>query len=137
MYPVFIVAAVPAGAAPDPAQLAFARRLRRLQSECQMLLYPHPLNEAREARGAPTLNSIWLSGCGRAQPLVGTPPRIDDRLRAPLLADDAAAWGRAWQALDAGPLAEAASASAQAAPVVLTLCGERNAHRFEATPHGI
>ena len=41
--------------------------VRRLQSEVQLLLYPHPLNEAREARGALPINSFWLSGCGRAQ----------------------------------------------------------------------
>ncbi len=113
---------------------AFARRLRRLQSECQMLLYPHPLNEERESRGAPTLNSFWLSGCGRAQPLASAPPCIDAGLRAACLADDGEAWAAAWQALDNGPLAEAATAVAEGAPVVLTLCGERNAHRFEALP---
>ncbi len=48
-----------------PAQV---KLIRRLQSEVQLLLYPHPINEAREARGALTVNSFWLSGCGRWQP---------------------------------------------------------------------
>ncbi|MEO8059616.1 MAG: hypothetical protein ABI671_14975, partial [Burkholderiales bacterium] len=38
-----------------------ARLVRRLQSEVQLLLYPHALNEEREQRGALTLNSFWLS----------------------------------------------------------------------------
>ena len=44
------------------------RLIRRLQSEMQMLLYPHPINDAREARGELPINSFWLSGCGVAQP---------------------------------------------------------------------
>ena len=36
------------------------RRVRRLQSEVQMLLHTHPLNAAREDRGDLTVNSFWL-----------------------------------------------------------------------------
>lgn len=117
---------VPRATAASPA-----RSIRRLQSEFQMWLYSHPLNDARQLRGALTLNSFWLSGCGREQPMANEPPRVDDRLRAPLLADDWVGWAEAWRALDAGPLAEALAAAAQGDPVTLTLCGERNAHRFE------
>ena len=35
-------------------------------TEIQMLLHAHPVNEAREARGEPTINSLWLWGAGRA-----------------------------------------------------------------------
>jgi hypothetical protein len=38
---------------------------RALLNEAQMLLHAHPLNEAREARGEPTVNSLWLWGAGR------------------------------------------------------------------------
>lgn len=38
--------------------------LRRL-NEAQMLLHAHETNAAREARGAPTVNSVWFSGAGR------------------------------------------------------------------------
>lgn len=107
------------------------RLLRRLQSELQLLLYPHPVNEAREQRGELALNSFWLSGCGRPQPLSGAAPRIDDSLRAPALADDWAGWAQAWQALDAGTVAEWLAALRAGRPVTLTLCGERSAHRFE------
>lgn len=37
-----------------------ARLWRRLHTEVQMLWHHHPVNEAREARGAPTINGLWL-----------------------------------------------------------------------------
>lgn len=37
----------------------------RLLNEAQMLLHSHPVNETREARGAPPINSLWLWGAGR------------------------------------------------------------------------
>ncbi len=108
-----------------------ARLLRRLQNEVQMLLYAHPINEAREARGALPVNSFWLSGCGRWQESLAEPVQIDARLRAPLLGEDWAAWAEAWRALDAGPLATLAAAAERGEPVALTLAGERFAQRFE------
>ncbi|MBS0440513.1 MAG: hypothetical protein JSR38_01070 [Proteobacteria bacterium] len=108
-----------------------ARLLRRLQNEVQMLLYAHPINEAREARGALPVNSFWLSGCGRWQESLAEPVQIDERLRAPLLGEDWAAWAEAWRALDAGPLATLAAAAERGEPVTLTLAGERFAQRFE------
>ena len=39
----------------------------RLLNEAQMLLYTHPLNDAREARGELSVNSLWLWG-GGAEP---------------------------------------------------------------------
>jgi hypothetical protein len=109
-----------------------ARLVRRLQNEVQMLLYNHPLNDAREARGLRPVNSFWLSGCGRFQPQ--QPPdtlQVDERLRAPLLADDWAAWAEAWRALDAGPLTELLARTQRAEAVRLTLCGERSWVAYE------
>ncbi|HEX6706839.1 MAG TPA: hypothetical protein VF169_18920 [Albitalea sp.] len=109
-----------------------ARLLRRLQNEVQMLLYTHPLNDEREARGALPLNSFWLSGCGRAQPVSNPEPlQVDDRLRGPALAEDWAAWADAWRALDAGPIADRLARAQRGEPVSLVLCGERHAQRFE------
>ena len=113
------------------ARSAAQRRIRRLQSELQLLLYPHPLNDEREHRGALTLNSFWLSGCGRRQPDASTPPQVNATLRAPLLSDDWAAWADAWRALDAGDLAALLGELRADRPVALTLCGERHAQRFE------
>lgn len=36
-----------------------------LLTEIQMLLHAHPVNEAREARGEPAVNSLWFWGAGR------------------------------------------------------------------------
>ncbi len=108
-----------------------ARLLRRLQNEVQMLLYGHPINEAREAAGQLPVNSFWLSGCGRRQPVEGEAVVVDTRLRAGLLSEDWAAWAEAWRALDAGPLAALLAAAERGEPVSLTLAGERFAQRFE------
>ncbi len=42
-----------------------ATRWHSLLNEIQMLLHEHPVNEAREARGEPAVNSVWLWGAGR------------------------------------------------------------------------
>lgn len=114
-----------------------ARRLRTLQNEVQMLLHNHPLNDAREARGALLLNSVWISGCGReqGQPLPAD-VQVDWRLRDPLLASDLAAWSDAWLALDRGPIAQALQAARDGTPVQLTLCGERLARSWQRQPAG-
>lgn len=113
----------------DPA----ARRLRRLQAEVQMLLHAHPLNAAREARGLLPVNSFWLSGCGVAQAEQPTPGLVvDERLRAPALADDWAAWAKAWESLDATVLAQTLQALQGGSPVTLTLCGERGSATLAA-----
>jgi hypothetical protein len=96
-----------------------ARLIRRLQNEVQMLLYEHPLNVERQARGLPAVNSFWLSGCGAAQAETAHDVQVDARLRAPVLAQDVAAWRAAWVALDARVGAGGFDR--------LTLCGERAA----------
>ena len=113
------------------------RLIQRLQSELQMLLYPHPLNEAREARGELTLNSFWLSGCGRFQTADEAAIKVDASLRTALLTDDWLAWAQAWHALDAGALAQLRAGAEQGQQVTLTLCGERSAQRFESLPRSI
>ncbi|HKO88961.1 MAG TPA: hypothetical protein VJU83_10675 [Burkholderiales bacterium] len=54
-----------------------AMQWRRMLNEAQMLLHAHPVNDAREARGAAPINSIWLWGEG-ASP---TPMRKFQRVR--------------------------------------------------------
>ena len=115
-----------------------ARRLRTLQNEAQMLLHHHPLNDAREAQGLRPVNSVWISGCG--SDLGHALPAdllIDDRLRAPLLAGDWAAWIEAWAALDAGPVAAALARAQADQSVQLTLCGERLAQTYSMPPRGL
>ena len=113
------------------------RALRRLQSEVQLTLYTHALNDEREARGVPTINSIWISGCGVGREACGTLIERLDALRAPLLAMDWAGWADAWRQLDAGPLKALLQSHDGGAPISLTLCGERAAQRFESRPQSI
>lgn len=105
--------------------LPASRVLRRWQNEAQMLLHGHALNEEREARGEPVVNSVWIGDIGRADRRKADVV-VDARLTEPLLAGDLAAWSEAWQRLDAGPLAQPLTS--------LTLCGERFARRFTAQP---
>ena len=125
-------ASTSARAAASPA--ASTRLLRRLQSEVQLLLYPHPINEAREARGEMTVNSFWLSGCGRYRAADLAAVRVDESLRGPLVQQDWAAWAEAWRALDAGPLARLLAQLENDGGVTLTLCGERHARTFQKRP---
>ncbi len=120
-----------------------ARLIRRLQNEVQMVLYTHAVNDRREAAGLPTVNSFWLSGCGRLPPTLSTaavtatppaaPPTLDDRLRGPALTEDWATWCEAWRALDAGPIADLQRAVGD---LRLTLCGERLAQTWALQPRG-
>ncbi|RZL89235.1 MAG: hypothetical protein EOP73_30255, partial [Variovorax sp.] len=106
-----------------------ARPLRRLQQEMQMLLYTHPLNDAREARGRPGINSFWLSGTGRLpEGWHGDPPERPetlDALSAPYLRGDGHDWIEAWKALDAQLATQLLPAVQRGDDVTLTLCGER------------
>ncbi len=43
-----------------------AARWHQVFNEIQMLLFAHPLNESRDARGALIINSVWFWGCGDA-----------------------------------------------------------------------
>jgi hypothetical protein len=117
----------------QPPSIA-GRRLRRLQSEVQLAFYPHPTNEAREARDALSVNSFWLSGCGVHQPVPTNDVKFHDGLRQPLLAADWSAWADAWRALDGGALRQLAGAHAAGAPTTLTLCGERHAATWTTQP---
>lgn len=47
-------------------QGADALHWQRIATEVQMLLYAHPVNREREARGALLVNNLWLWGGGRA-----------------------------------------------------------------------
>ncbi|MDO5692536.1 MAG: phosphoglycerate mutase [Pseudomonadota bacterium] len=111
--------------AATPAQSA---HLRRLQNELQMLLYTHPVNDAREQRRQPPVNALWIEGAGTLDRPIAPQPgvRVDARL-APAATPDLAAWQAAWQAIDTGSVAQLARELAQGADVRLTLCGPRRA----------
>lgn len=116
-----------------------ARTVRRLQQEMQMLLYTHPVNTEREARGLAPVNSFWVEGAGALPadlPDTAAAPQVDERLRAPALAQDWPAWAAAWQQLDAQVLAPLAQASDRGESIQLTLCGEKSAQTWASAPTG-
>lgn len=63
----------------------------RVQTEAQMLLHEHPVNQAREARGLPTANSLLLWGGGHK-------PAVPGRHFSQLWSNDALAIALALQA---------------------------------------
>ena len=111
-------------------QQEHAKHLRRLQSEMQMLLYTHAINDARSARGLPTVNAFWVSGTGTPlTPAVAASERLEyvDALRHSALCDDAQAWQAAWTRLDETVLTDLVQRAKSGKPVQLTLCGDRMA----------
>ena len=79
---------------------ARARDWRRLQNEIQMTWFDHPVNQAREAAGELSINSVWLYGGGTMQPV----PRLADTILAsdPFLAGLGLAGGSRIAAVPAG-----------------------------------
>ena len=49
----------------DTKEQGVAKRWRKLQNEIQMLWHIGPVNEEREQRGLPSINSLWISGIGK------------------------------------------------------------------------
>ena len=108
--------------------------LRRLQNEMQMLLYTHPVNDARAAQGRISVNSFWVSGTG-AWPGGTALPRIDtittaDSLRDAALRGDWAAWAQAWADTDAQACRRLLESLPAEPDSRLVLCGERGSLSF-------
>lgn len=113
-----------------------ARMVKRLQSEVQMLLYQHPINDQREAVGLATVNSFWLSGCGQppAQTAWPSTTSLVADLRESLLADDMPTWLDAWALVDRHLFKTLLDALQAGHDVRLTLCGERHAVTLSRAP---
>lgn len=118
---------------------AQAKTIRRLQNEMQMLLYTHPINDARTARSALPVSSFWLSGTGSLTTTESSLPAMPDvevlnQLQGPALRDDAYAWMAAWNAIDQGPL-KALLSDVQKAQI--SLCGASQAQTFKYQPQNL
>jgi hypothetical protein len=75
-----------------------ARRWHGRFNETQMLLHEHPVNQRRESRGEPAINSVWFWGGGRLPAPVVSP-------RWEIWADDPLLRGLAlWSELEPNPL---------------------------------
>ena len=77
-----------------------ARLVERWMNELQMLLFAHPVNTAREERGMPPINVVWLWGFGTVPPLPqakkGAHAALD--FVTALRNGNVSAWQNAWQA---------------------------------------
>ncbi len=121
------------------------KTLRRLQNEMQMLLYTHPINDARTSQRQLPINSIWFSGTGELPEQGRRPAASPERqqLSAPrtlvdsALRDDWEAYASAWAALDALEAKDWLNRQAAGEVVRLTLCGERTALTFESAPRSL
>ncbi|MEK7345499.1 MAG: hypothetical protein AAB176_07375 [Pseudomonadota bacterium] len=120
-----------------------ARPLQRLQSEMQMLLYNHPVNNARDARRQIAINAFWLHDAGRlpvntaatVQPLpIDTAIRVPEALRPAALHGDVQAWQQAWRQLDATAVADLLAHFNATGQATLSLCSEHTAHTYTPAP---
>jgi hypothetical protein len=110
----------------------------------QMLLYTHPLTDARSARGALAVNSFWVSGTGAWAARPGEPGQstrpgiiVPHGLRDAAVRDDWSSWAQAWQAIDADECRALLDSMARGEPARLTLCGERSAWTWTSGQAGL
>ncbi len=130
---------------------------RRCVNEIQMVWFAHPVNEAREATGRPTINTLWLSGNGgprgpqpryaavdATMPLLAaieiepSAPRTlegDTRLVEPARAEDWGRWRDELVRLDEriGELLRAQAAK-RIGTITMVLCGDREARAVPVAP---
>ena len=103
-----------------------------------MLLYTHPVNDARDARRQIAVNAFWLHGAGTlsvtgavsAQPSV----TVSTALRSAALHGQVQAWQQAWQQLDASAVADLLQHVKATGQGTLSLCSEHTAHTYTAAP---
>lgn len=112
---------------PDAGEFPQQTKLARLQAEVQMLLYTHPINDARTARGLPVVNSFWMDGAGTldTMPAPSGVVKLEGRLQD--AAGDASLYARAWGSLLSEWEQLAAQALVNGDELGITLCGDKNA----------
>jgi hypothetical protein len=107
-----------------------AAKISRLQNEMQMLLYTHPLNDERGARGLAPINSFWVHGAGRIPTEFqkhASAVSTNKTLRQAALAQDMSAWSSAWPVLDQ-------ELQSRGAEFELITCTETNYKVWQARP---
>lgn len=112
---------------PDLGEFPLQLKMSRLQAEVQMLLYTHPLSEARLARSLPAVNSFWVDGAGGLEALPAPQAHIQLDMRLAGAAHSQAAYNSAWAQLLSDAQQQAAQALASGAAFCITFCGEKSA----------
>jgi hypothetical protein len=112
---------------PDPGEFPLQLKFSRLQAEMQMLLYTHPISEARLARGLPAVNSFWVDGAGVLDALPSPKGRVSVDLRLQDAAHSESAYRSAWAALLQECQRAATEVLERGDTYGLTLCGEKAA----------
>ena len=115
-----------------------SKAIKLLQNEMQMLLYTHPINDERAAKGQPLVNSFWLSGSGALKhSAIGNPQvKTATKLMQAAFTNDWAAYAQAWTQLDTTDIAQLVTQQKSGQTVRLSLCGESNAMTFESARQG-
>jgi hypothetical protein len=111
-----------------------AKTLQRLQSEMQMLLYQHPVNDERSLKGRWTVNSFWMHrGLDQLYPQSDTLSVALDLREAAQLSDPAL-WQKSWQQLDNTLAHSLCQALDLNQAVSLTLCSENSWRHYTLQP---
>lgn len=111
-----------------------AKTLQRLQSEMQMLMYQHPVNDERSLKGRWTVNSFWLHR--RLDQLYpdATDFGVALDLRETVQPFNTTLWQQAWQHFDATLCTSLNQALDQNHEVSLTLCSETSWRHYRPQP---
>ena len=99
-----------------------AKSLQRLQSEMQMLLYQHPVNDQRSLQGKWTVNSFWVHRQMDQLYAPTLPAQIHFDLKEASLLSHAAQWQAQWEHLDRTVCKDLVDAMAANKDISLTLC---------------
>jgi hypothetical protein len=118
--------------------LPASKQVKLLQNEMQMLLYTHPANDERAARGQRSINSFWVSGSGALNEAINatTQVKVTRALAPSAFANDWTAYTQAWVQLDSTDVAELLAQQKSGKTVRISLCGESNAMTFATEKQG-
>ena len=116
--------------------LPASKQIKLLQNEMQMLLYTHPVNDERTARGQRSVNSFWVSGSGALTETATGNPNINllRSLAPSAFASDWAAYAQAWAQLDTTDVAALLAQQNSGKTVRISLCGESNSVTLQSVP---
>jgi hypothetical protein len=115
-------------------KLQQAKTLQRLQSEMQMLLYQHPVNDERSLKGRWTVNSFWMHrDLDQLYPESGNVSVALDLREAAQLSDPKL-WQKSWEQIDNTLALSLCQALDLNQSVSLTLCSENSLRHYLQKP---